>query len=354
MVASPGRSQGKAGLSAEETHRRADRSGAVSLRAGRLRVAALVTGLAVVLSIYALWPAPRRGLVLYTTSKTDMALAQEFERTSGIPVTVIPLSTGPMLARIAAEADRPRWSMAWIEGDISAAALDRAGLLEHDIVPSARWTPLGRSLLPTNGAWVPTGTTMASVQLTRPGATGPTGMPDPAISGPAFPELAGLLWQGGGWPQGQAVLRGMQAAGLQVSPTNPAVVAELNAGHIGTALVQSASAFALAHRDPTVRVTIPKPVFLMPSVLMIAKGTSTAERAQARRFVVFALSMRAHTLRLTKGTTDRFFWPLIEGRGALPDLPPLAELPIVHLDPYDWAARQAEITNWFEGRIAQR
>lgn len=354
MVASPAQCQGKAGLSAQERRPRADRSGAVSLRVGRLRVAAAATVLAIGLAIYALWPAPRGGIVLYTNSETGVLLAQAFEHKSGIPITVVELSTGPMLARIAAEAKRPRWSMAWVDGDLSAAALDQAGLLEHNMIPDARWTALGRSLLPANGAWVPTGTTLAGVQLTRPGQTGPIGMPDPAISGPAFPEVAGLLWQGGGWPQGQGVLRRMRASGLRVSPTNPAVVAELNAGHIGTALVQSASAYALAHRDPDVRIAVPKPVFLMPGVLMVAKGLPDAKRTQAQQFIAFVLSSEAHAMRLASSATDRFYWPLIEGRGTLPDLPPLGALPIVHLDPYLWAARQAEITDWLEARIARQ
>ena len=111
------------------------------LRARRLRIAAGLVGLALVVAALALRQPPRQGLGLYVTSDGAAALADSFSRSAGVPVTTVRLSTGPMLARIAAEADRPRWALAWVAGDVAAAARDRAGRLEHGIVPPADWTP---------------------------------------------------------------------------------------------------------------------------------------------------------------------------------------------------------------------
>ena len=77
------------------------------LRAGRLRIAAALAALALVAAMVALRQPPRQGLVLYVTSDGAAALADSFSHASGVPVTTVRLSTGPMLARIAAEADRP-------------------------------------------------------------------------------------------------------------------------------------------------------------------------------------------------------------------------------------------------------
>ena len=329
-------------------------AGVGTIRVGRLRAVLLALMLLSIGAIVALWPAQRRGLVLYVTSDGATQLAEAFARDSGVPVTVVRLSTGPMLARIAAEAHRPQWALAWIDGDIAAAALDRAGLLEHNTAPAVNWTVTGRSLLPASGAWVPTGVTLAGVYVTRPGAHGPTGMPDPTLSGPAFPQIAGIVDQNGGWPRGQSALRAMRAGGLSVAPTSPAVVAELHAGRIGRALIQSSTAVAIAARDPRVRLEMPDTAFLMPGVLMMAKGLPSETRADARRFIVFALSPRAHSLRMAGGTTDSFYWPLIRGFTPGPAMPPLAGITAKHLDPYRWAPLQAEITAWFGSEIARR
>lgn len=327
---------------------------ATSLNVVRLRIAVAVIAAAAVLAIVALWPAPRRGLVLYVTSDSAAGLAKAFSRESGVPVTVVRISTGPMLARIAAEAHRPRWTLAWVDGDVAAAALDMAGLLEHNILPTADWTATGRRLVPATGAWVPTGVTPAGVTVKRTGATGPTGMPDPAISGPAFPEIAGLVSQHGGWPRGKIALRTMRDAGLSVAPTSPAVIEELRAGRIGTALIQSSTAFAIAARDPAMRVKAPDTAFLMPGVLMMARGLSPRQHRDAERFIAFLLSARAHRMRMASGATDSFYWPVIRGFAPLAALPPLETIHTVHLEPYRWAPFQAEITGWFESEIARR
>ena len=146
-----------------------------AFRPGRLRTVVGLVIAAMVACLWMLWPAPQHGLVLYATSESATTLASAFTDRTGIPVTVVRLSTGPMLARIVAEGDRPQWTLAWVDGDMAAASLDRAGLLARGIVPAAGWTPIGRALIPADGAWVPTGLTLAGVALRRRGVSGAIG-----------------------------------------------------------------------------------------------------------------------------------------------------------------------------------
>lgn len=327
---------------------------AVSLRTGRAWLFAAAMLCAVAAAVGVLWPAPRRGVVLYATLESAVPLAAAFTRETGIAVTVVRLSTGPMLARIAAEGRRPGWTMAWVDGDMAAAALDRAGLLQRGLAPDAPWTALGRSLLPVDGAWVPTGVSLAGVRLSRRGARGAVGMPDPAISGPAYPQLAGLIGRAGGWPTGKRAIVALRGAGLTVAPTSAAVIAELDAGRLGGALVQSSTAYAFARNDRSLTLDVPRPAFLLPGVLMVAGATPPRRRREADRFIAFILSARAQRMHLGSGAVDSFYWPLTRDAAAPPPLPPLATLSVVHLDPHRWSALQGEITAWFETMVARR
>lgn len=326
---------------------------ATALRPERVRLGAVVSAMALVVCLWVLWPAPRRGIVLYATAESAVTLATSFTEQTGIPVTVVRLSTGPMLARIAAEGDRPQWTLAWIDGDIAAASLDRAGLLARGLRPTVAWSPVGRALLPRDGAWVPTGLTLAGVMLRRRGSSGAVGMPDPAISGPAFPELAGLTWMAGGWPAGKSALLAMRARGLSIAPTSSAVVQELDAARIGSALIQTSTAYALARQDRSVLISIPKPAFMLPGVLMMAKSTPPARRGDGERFIAWIMSARAQRSHLAMHGVDSVYWPLITGVAPPSVLPRIGDLSLVHLDPYRWAPLQADMMAWFETEAAR-
>jgi iron(III) transport system permease protein len=167
------------------------------------------------------------GLVLYAAVGYAPAVAAKFTRQTGIPVTVINMSTGPLLARVSAEGHRPAWSLVWFDGDAAAAALDRAGLLARHSVPALPWTPVGHAVLPADGAYTPTGVTLAGVfsvpvntklppgpicwdMLLQKSEAGRFGMGNPQFSGPVYLLLASLRAQHGGWLQGQDYLRRLQ------------------------------------------------------------------------------------------------------------------------------------------------
>jgi iron(III) transport system substrate-binding protein len=311
------------------------------------------------------------GLVLYAATGYAPDVAQAFTRRTGIAVTVISSSTGPLLARVSAEGHRPAWSLVWFDGDAAAAALDRAGLLARHTVPALDFAPFARPLIPADGAYTPTGVTLAGVFSIRstpgrgaPGSTpadpnwnsllspaerGQFGMTNPQLSGPAYQFLASLLADHGGWPAGQAFVRALHANAMRILPTNPSAELALQTHQISLAMVQSSAAFKLALHDPAYRVVIPEPATLLPSVIAIAAHLPPAREAAAEAFVRFAMSPAIQKLRMDEGSSDSLYWPVTADAPAPPHLPPLSAITLATLDPVAWGAREAVIGTWFEG-----
>ncbi|MCV4796207.1 ABC transporter substrate-binding protein, partial [Escherichia coli] len=75
--------------------------------------------------------------------------------------------------------------------------------------------------------------------LTKPEWKGLVGMPNPAVSGPAYPLVAGLMQTLGGVEQGKTLLSQLKANGVQVFDTGGPLVKQLFAGAISVAATQS-------------------------------------------------------------------------------------------------------------------
>lgn len=312
---------------------------------------------------WALWPQTRQTLVLYNAVDYGAKVAKAFTRKTGIPVTVVTTSTGPLIARVSAEAGRPGWTLAWFDGATAATGLDRAGLLARKIVPPLDWNAEGHKLLPADGAFVPTGYTLAGVyayrrgglqppsswqKLLSPAYRGAVGMNNPAISGPTYPLLAGMLQTAGGWPQGRAYILGLQGNGLHVYRTNSTTLAALNSGEIKVAMVQSSAAyFEAGHPHSTIAVRIPKPAFLLPRVLVEAPHLSAAARREAAAFIRFAMSPQGQRLALHDGSSDGLYWPVVAGVKASSQLPNPAGLHLEPITPTVWGPREGTINRWF-------
>jgi iron(III) transport system substrate-binding protein len=317
-----------------------------------------------------LWPRQQSGLVLYSAVDYGPQVAAAFTRRTGIPVHVIDLSTGALLAKVSAEGHHPAWTMAWFDGDMAAAALDAGGLVQRHSVPRLAFTALGRSLVPADGSFTPTGLTLAGAftyhpaqlspapkswqELLRPDLTQQVGMNNPAISGPTYPILAAMLAQAGGWPKGQAFVKTLIATGLHDYTKNANTLAALRSGEIKVALTQSSAAWFVAARDPSLRVQIPDPSFALPSVIVAAKGLSARQADAVARFIRFASSPKIQKLRMMKGNADGYYWPLIKGIRPLHHLPSLSTLHVVHLDPTLWGPRESRINAWFSAQVMNK
>lgn len=326
--------------------------------------AAIIVGVAVLV----LWPEGKRGLVLYTGLDYGTAVSRAFTKKTGIPVRTIRLSTGALLARITAEGTHPDWDIAWFDGSTAAAALDDAGLLAHGLMPPVPLTAQGRVMLPADGAYLPTGFTLAGVfvfkkdgglvppvgwgGLTAPPYRGVVGMNDPSISGPTYPALAGMLKQAGGWPQGKSYVEALKANGLQVFAKNDATLAALRAGTIRLAVVQSSAGVNVATNiDKDIEVAYPHPAYILPNVIVLSKGSQGEIRREAEAFIAFAQSPEGQKIRMEQGGADGFYWPVTATPAPPATLPPLSTLDLATLDAAHWGKLETPVLAWFAHNI---
>jgi len=274
-----------------------------------------------------------------------------------------------LLARIQAERANPQWGLLWVDGNEAFGALDREGLLaKHLSVPNLNST--GQGLVPADRSFVPTGMTMACTviydshalstpptswqQLISSSLKGKVGMNDPAVSGPTYPCIAGLMNYLGGVAQGEAFLRKLKANGLHVSQTNGDTLHLLQTGQIQVGLIQSSAAIGAAKTTPGLKVAYLPKLTLLPGNIGVDAKAPAAERQEAQKFIDYVLSPAGqHEMQTGDPTGDSLFWPTLAGTSPLPGLPPLASISKQSIDPYTWGPREPSINNWFTANIAQ-
>lgn len=322
-------------------------------------------------AVWSVWPRNPQGLVLYSAVDYGDEVAKAFTRSTGIPMTVVDLSTGALLARVSAEGNRPKWELAWFDGNEAAAGLDSVHLVAQHTVPDLPWTPLGHKLIPADGSYTPTGLTLAGAftyqpsklqnpprswsDLKKPALHGAIGMNNPAISGPMFPMLAGMLSQAGGWPAGKSYVLDLKANGLHVYPKNANTLEALKTGDIKVAITQSSAAWNVAARDPNLKVVLPKPAFALPSVIVVSAGVPDKMRSEAEQFIRFAMAPSTQRLRMANDEGDSLYWPLTSDSPA-PNklLPSLKGVDVKVLPPDKWGALEAEVNSWFSHAVVRQ
>jgi len=330
----------------------------------RLIGASLIVLLLMGAAIIYLWPRSRGGaLVLYCALDYCADVAQAYQHLSGDSVEVVRLSTGPLLARITAEGHTPHWEVAWFDGPEAAEGLAAADLAAHGLALPVSWNAIGRAEQSPDGAYIPTGLTLAGVfvvpqsfaagpplawkDLLRPGLRGRVGMNNPAISGPALPVLAGLLTQGGGWPAGQTFIEALKRNGLHVYAKNNATLTALKSGQIEIAVVQSSAAYYWQRHDPGLRVILPQPAYDLPSVMVISAGLHGRNLVAARKFMQFVLSANGNRLRSQEGSADSLYWPLTQEASPNSQLPKISQVTLAHLNPIYWGKLDKVLSPWF-------
>ncbi len=284
-------------------------------------------------------------------------------------------STGPLLAKVAAEGTNPQWALFWADGDTWAAAADTAG----NVAPltfKPNYSSLGKRLAPKNNAYAITGSTVMvaglynAATLPTPPATLPAmlrtkykgmiGMNDPNISGPTYPFVAGLMNQLGSEDAGKNYLLQLKKNGLVVNDKNGPTIHALEIGQIKMGLVQNTAALAEIIKFTakpvagfTPRIVYPGRPTLMPSSLAIDNKRPAAEIAGAEAFVKFVLSPAGQSiLASTDGTvnSDVLCYPSIAGTTPnkyVPALPTAYQI----VNPYTWGPLQSEVDVWFTANI---
>lgn len=317
----------------------------------------------------ALAKAPQQ-LIFYSAQGYDQSEATAFQKATGITVRLSDMSTGPLLAKVTAERQNPQWDVIWFDGNEPMAQFDSQNMLLRYTTPAstAAYTKLGRSLLPKDHAWFPTGVTAAGViiystktvpaadapktwaDLTKPFFKNGVGMNNPAVSGPTYPIVAGIMAQMGS-RKGQQYFLHLKQNGLLVSATNGVTLQALVDGKIKAAIVQDSAAQGLKASGAPVRIVYPPSgVVLLPSDIAI--NAKAPDMAAAKEFVNFVLSRQGqHVMQQEKQAgSDSLFAPVIHG------IHPIVErggVRWVNLNPYTWGAQEASIVTWFSNNVVQ-
>jgi len=287
-------------------------------------------------------------------------------------------STGPLLAKVAAEGSNPQWGLFWADGDEWAAAADLQGQLAP-IAFKPSYDHIGKQLAPKNNSYAVTGATIMVAGLynaaTLPNppksfqgmlssaVKGKIGMNDPNISGPTYPFIAGVMNDLGSEAAGKSFFQSLKANGLVVNDKNGPTIHALEVGQIQMGLVQSSAAAAELIKFNAAPVAGYKPAViypgrptLMPSSLAIDKNRPAAEVAGAQAFVKYVLSPAGQAILDTTDATqnsDVICWPTIAGTTPnkyVTALPSAYQI----VNPYTWGPLQSEIDAWFTSSIRSK
>lgn len=309
-------------------------------------------------------------LVVYSAQGYDTPVVKAFQAATGIPTKLVDDSTGPLLAKIQAEKNNPQWGLLWVDGAEAFAALDQQGMLLKGYEPNVPWTNQGRAVLPKSRSYIPTGLTMAGTLVydSRVVTTPPTswqdllkpewknvvGMNNPAISGPTYPFVAGMMQYLGGEAQGKDFFTKLKANGLHVFKTNGDTLHALEAGQIKLAMIQSSAGIATGIKVPTIKTAFLPKVSLLPGVIGISAKAPPQVQTEAKMFAEYVLSPAGQKVMLEGDRTgDSLYWPVVSGVQPLSAVPPIGSVPSQAVDPYVWGPKENEINKWFSDTIAQ-
>lgn len=314
-------------------------------------------------------------LVVYSSQGYDSAVTKAFTKATGIPVSLDDDSTGPLLAKVAAERNNPQWGLLWVDGDTAFAELDQQSQL-LDYNPGVTLTAAGQTLVPSDHSYIPVSTTavpalvynaakVSSVPTTwqdllEPQYKGKVGMNDPSQSGPTYPLIAGLMnelaGQTGGVAAGEKYLGELKANGLVIHDVNGDTLHALETGQIDYGLIQSsaaagevATAKKSANYDP--KVVYLGTTTLLPGVIGIDKGASAKEQQEAEKFVQYVLSAAGqHVMQTGDPTGDSLYWPIVPG---VAPVAAIGAMPTNYqrIDPYFWGPLETSVNTFFDQNI---
>jgi len=305
-------------------------------------------------------------LVIYNGKNYLPGTAEAFSKKTGIPTEEVSDSTGVLLAKIEAEKNHPQWGVFWSDGAAAYAALDAQHMLVRGFEPdTGTLTSVGRKLVPTDRSYIPTAITVAGAivynpsvvpdpptsftQLIEPQWKGAVGMNNPAISGPTYTAVAGIMNQVGGVAKGEAFFSKLAANGVQVFTTNKVTLNALLHGQVKLAIVQNNAGIELAEKYPQLKVDYPKDATVLPSVIGIDAKVSKTEIAEAERFADFVYSSAGQ--KVMQQVNPYGGWPIMEGVQPAPLLPPLSTLPLQFIGTRTWGDREATINQWFTAHV---
>lgn len=310
-------------------------------------------------------------LVFYSAQGYDVSMGKAFGKFSGTNVLTTDDSTGNIVAKIQAERNNPHWDVVWFDGDATMQSLDNQGLL-YKWTPAniKNYTALGKSLLPSDHAFFPTGVTAAGVivyntrklsaaqapgdwsDLLKPRFKNAVAENDPAYSGPAFPLISGMMLRMGGLSKGEAYYQALKANGLKIFQTNDPTLHSVQTGARLVGVVQDSAYYAAAATGAPIGIVYPHSgVTVLPGVVAI--NARSKHLAAAEAFVEYILSQTGQNVMLhDPNDSDSFYAPIIGGVTALPGRI-TAGINWQRLDTTWAGANAAQIKTWFHNAIVQ-
>jgi len=309
-------------------------------------------------------------LVVYSAQGYDQAVVDAFQKATGIPTKLADLSTGPLVAKVEAEKQNPQWDIAWFDGAEAMRSLADQGMLLTGWEPNVQWNGLGKAVVPADGAYVPVDVTFAGIivvntkviaadqvptswaDLLNPRYKGLIGMNNPAISGPTYPLVAGLMKSEGGETSGKAFFQKLKANGLHTYDTNGVTLKALYNGAIGIAIVQSSAGIGATIKKEPVKLVYPDPVSLLPGDIGISAKADPEVQAEAKRFVEYVLSPAGQKVMLQGDAGgDSNYYPVIAGMSANAPVTALQGISYQQVDPTVWGPKEGEVNTWFTNNV---
>src|SRR5258706_8373828 len=309
-------------------------------------------------------PASAQELVVYAALDFAGKVAKAFTAKTGIPVKLVePGSTGETLGKIAAEGDNPQFDIVWLDGSAIMERMADSGTLKKmpELAANIDYTPVGKSLVPASGAYVPTSvsTTIITVNtkkvevsalpkswadLANPAYADAVAAKDPNLSGPAYQWLAGLF-QTNGVDTGKALLKQVLTnkalAGLS---SGGKVNAALLTGKAKLAIAQDSATFAkIAAGEPLVAIYPTEGVVALPAGIGVSAKTKNMD--EVAKFVAFVTSKEGQAAMLDGKDTDNFFMPIINGVEAKPGRK--TDISFIVLDGNAASKMEAEWKSWY-------
>ncbi len=302
-------------------------------------------------------------LVIYDSLDFGGTVVKAFAAKTGLSVDVVePGSTGETLGKIAAEGDNPQFDIVWLDGSAIMERMMKDGILQaipSDVTSAVKYTALGKSLVPKNGAYLPTGASTTAIQINTKKVpadqhpkswadlaafNGKVAAKDPNLSGPAYQWLVGFF-QTNGVDSGKAllakVLTNKAIAGLS---SGGKVNKELLTGNAAIGINQDSSIIAKAKAgEPFVAVYPSEGSIALPIGLGLSAKSKHVEAA--KKFMAFVTSPEGQAAMQSGEDTDFFFLPIIEG--VKPKVERPADLKLLVLDDAAAAAHEKEWKQWY-------
>lgn len=298
------------------------------------------------------------------------AIAARFTEDTGIPVQVVDMSGGEILARIEAERVNPQWDVVYVQGHGSVHRLFQEGqLLDDGWQPEAasRYNELGDSLYQQHpeAPWWPVTVNAPALLVYNPDCEGTeditgwdalrdprfegrVGMPDPAISGPAYPYVSWFFADD--MDAGYAFWEDVFDNGVRMYRSNSPVAEALVAGDLCVAGLEEPNTYGEVEKDENIGIVYPEEG-TPGAARAVGISAETSVTEDARAFVEWMLSPETQTYLTQIEHRNKYFVPLVQGAEPNDLLPPNRFLdeptPYVFTD-YEWAGEvENEIKRWF-------